>query len=100
MKFGCNLQRPPEQRLGILQPPDPRRELGQHPDRANVERIFLEVRLQDPLGDVEAIFVHRRRGLDEPRMPAAISGASVATLSLVAAPWPLAPSASRSLCAR
>ena len=70
-KVRGNFQRPPEQILGILQPPDPRRQFGQHADRADVERVFLEMRLEDPLGDIQAIFVQRRRGLDQPRMPAA-----------------------------
>ena len=56
-EVGRDLERAPKQILGILHPPDPRRQLGQHADRADVERVFLEVRLQQPLGDVEPVVV-------------------------------------------
>ena len=67
---GRDLDRAAKQVLGIAQPPDPRRQLGQHSDRRGVERVFLEVRLQQPLGDVEPVLVQRHRGLDQARMPA------------------------------
>jgi hypothetical protein len=65
------LDRPAQQMLRIAPAPDPRRQLAQHADRRDVERVFLEVRLQQPLGDVEPVLVHRHRRLDQARMPAA-----------------------------
>ena len=80
-----NLQRAAQQSLGVPHAADPRRKLGQHPDRPDVERIFLEVRLQQPFRDVEAVLVERQRRLDQARMPAR-RDASVATARCVARP--------------
>jgi hypothetical protein len=55
---------PAKQILGIAPAPDPAGELGQHSDSRRVERVFLEVRLEQALGDVEAVLVERHRGLD------------------------------------
>ena len=77
--LGCGparrqLDRPAEQILGIAPAPDPRRQLGEHADRRGVERVFLEVRLEDPLGDVEPVLVERHRRLDQARMPMRADG--------------------------
>ena len=71
---GSDLQRSAKQVLRIPPAPDARRQLGEHADRQRVERIFLQVGLQQPLGDVEPVFIHRQRGLDETRMPLAADG--------------------------
>ena len=63
-----DLHGPPQQILGVAPAPDPRRELGEHADRGGVERVLLEVRLQEPLGDVEPVLVERHRRLDQARM--------------------------------
>ena len=90
-----DLQRPPEQRLGIAQPADPRGKLGQHPHRPDVERVVLEMRLEDPLGEVEAVVMHRHRRLDEPRMPALRSWNGGDHGRGLSAPGRLAPSRRR-----
>ena len=71
---GCELDRPPEQILGVAPAPDPSGEFGEHADCRGVERVFLEVRLQDPLGDVEPIVIQRHRRLDQARMPVRANG--------------------------
>ena len=67
---GRELDRAAEQILGVAPASDPPSKLGEHPDRRCVERVFLEVRFQDALGDVEAVFIERHRRLDEARVQA------------------------------
>ena len=64
------LDRPPQKIFGVAPASDPRSKLREHADRADIERVFLQVRLENSLGDVEAILIERHRCLDEPRMPA------------------------------
>ncbi len=51
------------------QPPYPSGKLGEHADRPGVERVFLEVRFEQPLGDVEPVLVQRHGGLDQAWVP-------------------------------
>ena len=76
---GRKLDRPAKQVLRIAPPPDARRQLGQHADRRGIERVFLEVRLQQALGDVEPVLVQRHRRLDQARVQMVGSGRHVAT---------------------
>src|SRR6476619_4901767 len=46
----------------------PARQLGQHADCRDVERIVLEVRFQQPLGDIEAVVIQCRTRLNKARM--------------------------------
>src|SRR5881394_3784822 len=64
-EVGIDLERSSKERLRVFEPPEPCRELGEHADRPNVERILLQVRLENALGDVQAVVMHRGRGLDE-----------------------------------
>jgi hypothetical protein len=66
---GRDLDRAAQKRLRIAKTPDPRCQLGQHADGANVERIIFQVRFEQALGHVEPIVMKRFRRLDEPRMP-------------------------------
>ena len=91
---GRKLHRPAEQILGIAPAADPRRKLRQHADCRGVERIFLEVRLQHALGDVEPVLVERHRRLDQARMPMAASGRLGCHVRSLGSPR-LAPSGSR-----
>ena len=51
--------------LGIAVAPDPPGELGQHPHRAHVERIGLQVALEQGLGIGQAIVAERQSGIDQ-----------------------------------
>ena len=88
---GRKLDRPPKQLLRIAHPADASGKLGKHPHRPNVERIFLQMRLQQALGDVETIFVERHRRLHQPRMQMCGFVALSPRLSR-SPPLPLAPS--------
>ncbi len=65
---GCDLDRSTEQILRVAPAAYARGKFREHPDRLGVEWILIEVRLQDPLGHIEPVFVHRDRRLDETRM--------------------------------
>jgi len=69
-----DLDRSSKQILGVGEPSNPRSELRQHSDRRGVEGIFLEVRLEQSLGDVETVLVERHRRLDEAGVPACSEG--------------------------
>ena len=57
------LDRTPQQMLGVSPSTNPSCELGKHAHGCDVEWIFLEVRLQEPLRDFQPIVVQRERCL-------------------------------------
>ena len=50
-----DLDRPPQQGLGVAEATDARSQLGHHANPRNIEGVLLEVRAKQLLGDVEAV---------------------------------------------
>ncbi len=59
------LQRAPQQRLGVGVPPEPPGQLGEHPHRRHIGRPPLEPRPQQPLGDRDPPLGERRRRFEQ-----------------------------------
>jgi hypothetical protein len=78
------LDRAAKKAFGVPPATDAGSEFREHPDGGYVKRIFLEVRLEDALSDIEAIFIERHGGLKEAGMQARASGKRGRHLATVA----------------
>lgn len=65
MEIRSDLQCAPEQRFRIAVATDPRRQFREHADGARIERVALEIALEQPLRDVQAVGVKRVSGFDQ-----------------------------------
>ena len=62
---GRQLERAAQQMLGVGEAPEPRGQLGHHPDRGDVERLGLEPRAEDRLGGRQVVVDQRLAGADQ-----------------------------------